>query len=58
MHPKKTDTIQSIPQHNSDENLRQKIENKWYLAVAKSIINKLLTWTNTGLTLKGYYVKA
>jgi len=50
--PKKTVSIES-----SDEVLRESIECKWYLGLAKVVINKLLTWTNTGITLKGYYIK-
>lgn len=42
---------------SADEILRNSIANKWYLRFAKEAINKLLTWTNTGMTLKGYYVK-
>jgi 2-polyprenyl-3-methyl-5-hydroxy-6-metoxy-1,4-benzoquinol methylase len=42
---------------NKDEELRQNIERKWYLGIAKKIVNYLLTLTNTGLTLKGYFIK-
>jgi 2-polyprenyl-3-methyl-5-hydroxy-6-metoxy-1,4-benzoquinol methylase len=42
---------------SSDEILRKKIESKWYLAIAKQVINFILTLTNTGISLKGYYIK-
>ncbi len=40
-----------------DEKLRRDIERKWYLGMAKKTANMLLSATNTGLTLKGYYLK-
>ncbi len=43
---------------SSDELLRKRIESKWYLRVIKKIINKIHTLTNTGLSLKGYYIKS
>lgn len=42
---------------SSDEKLREKIGKKWYLNATKKILNTLFTWTNTGLTLKAYYIK-
>ncbi len=42
---------------NPDEELRHKISSKKYLQIAKNVVNKILTWTNTGMTLKGYYIK-
>lgn len=42
---------------SSDEVLRNKIDRKWYLQFLKWLTNKILTFTNTGITLKGYYVK-
>ena len=39
------------------QKLRQSIHDKWYLGVAKILANTLLTFTNLGMTLKGYYVK-
>ena len=54
---KKTSTKKFVEETASDEILRKKIDQKWYLGVAKNIVNKLLTWTNTGMTLKGYYIK-
>jgi 2-polyprenyl-3-methyl-5-hydroxy-6-metoxy-1,4-benzoquinol methylase len=41
----------------SDESLRVNISKKWYLALAKNLVNYLLTITSTGLTLKGYFIK-
>jgi 2-polyprenyl-3-methyl-5-hydroxy-6-metoxy-1,4-benzoquinol methylase len=46
-----------IAEHSSDEVLRRNIESKGYLQLAKKLANGLLTATNTGLTLKGYYLK-
>ncbi len=43
--------------NSSDENLRNRIEQKWYLGVAKGLVNFLFSITNTGMTLKGYYIK-
>lgn len=43
--------------HSNDENMREAISKKWYLDLAKSILNTFFTWTNTGLTLKAYYIK-
>jgi len=42
---------------SADENLRNQMEQKWYLGVIKSLANQLFTMTNTGLALKGYFVK-
>ncbi len=46
-----------VEETNADEKLRRSIENKWYLGLMKKIANRLLTLTDTGLTLKGYYEK-
>lgn len=46
-----------VAKESSDEKLRKQISQKWYLVVAKTLINKILTYSNTGMTLKGYYVK-
>lgn len=46
-----------IKEVSADEHLRQNIEAKWYWGIAKRAVNFLLTLTNTGMTLKGYYVK-
>jgi len=42
---------------SSDEKLRENIAGKWYLELAKKILNGIFTTTNTGLTLKGYFIK-
>ncbi len=42
---------------SSDENLRNKMDQKWYLNLIKIIANKVFTMTNSGLALKGYFVK-
>lgn len=42
---------------SSDDNVREAISKKWYLDLAKRILNTIFTWTNTGLTLKAYYIK-
>jgi 2-polyprenyl-3-methyl-5-hydroxy-6-metoxy-1,4-benzoquinol methylase len=44
-------------ENTTDEKLRRDIESKWYLGVAKKVINWLLTATGTGMTLKGYFIK-
>ncbi len=54
---KKTSTEKLIAEESADEVLRRDIDRKWYLKLVKSAINTLLTWTNTGMTLKGYYEK-
>jgi len=43
-------------ENSADEILRKKIEEKWYLTFVKKVLNKLLTLTGTGMTLKGYYI--
>jgi len=43
--------------NSSDEIIRRNIEKKWYMFLAGKIINFLLNLTNTGMTLKGYYIK-
>jgi 2-polyprenyl-3-methyl-5-hydroxy-6-metoxy-1,4-benzoquinol methylase len=42
---------------NTDEKLRNQISKHWYLKGAKFFINRFLSFTKTGLTLKGYYIK-
>jgi 2-polyprenyl-3-methyl-5-hydroxy-6-metoxy-1,4-benzoquinol methylase len=42
---------------SSDEKLRENIAGKWYLELAKKMLNGIFTATNTGLTLKGYFIK-
>jgi hypothetical protein len=46
-----------VSKESADEKLRVSIDQKWYLKVGKIMVNKLLTLTNTGLTLKSYYIK-
>ncbi|MEO9804481.1 MAG: class I SAM-dependent methyltransferase [Reichenbachiella sp.] len=54
---KGTSSERIIDANNSDERLRKKIQKNGYLKLVKSIVNNIFTWTNTGLTLKGYYQK-
>lgn len=54
---KKMSNERIIANDNSDEKLRVNISKKWYLKAAKDLVNKLLTISNSGLTLKGYYEK-
>jgi 2-polyprenyl-3-methyl-5-hydroxy-6-metoxy-1,4-benzoquinol methylase len=53
----KTSTEQIISEESSDEKLRQNIDKKKYLGHLKNFANGLLTLTNSGMTLKGYYEK-
>jgi len=46
-----------ISESSADEKLRESINNKWYLGLIKKIVNQVLTLSNWGITLKGYYVK-
>ncbi|MBL4655740.1 MAG: class I SAM-dependent methyltransferase [Bacteroidia bacterium] len=46
-----------ISEESSDELLRNQISKNWHLKILKKIINKMLTLTNTGDTLKGYFEK-
>ncbi len=48
---------QLVSKNSSDEILRTQLESKWYLMLLKKFINFLLTLSNTGMTLKGYYIK-
>jgi 2-polyprenyl-3-methyl-5-hydroxy-6-metoxy-1,4-benzoquinol methylase len=41
-----------------EENLRNKIEDRKLLSVLKKLINKTLSFTHTGDTIKGYYIKS
>lgn len=54
---KKKSNEQLISKNSSDEILRTQLESKWYLMLLKKFINFLLTLSNTGMTLKGYYIK-
>lgn len=42
---------------STDENLRIQMESKWYMGLAKKLINALLTALGVGDSLKVYYVK-
>lgn len=46
-----------ISKSSSDEILRNNIESKWYLQLIKRSLNKLLTFTGKGDSLKGWFVK-
>lgn len=46
-----------ISESSSDEILRQKLASRWYLQALKHMANFMLTLTNCGMTLKGYYIK-
>lgn len=46
-----------IAENSADEILRRNLDSKWYLKAAKHITNSILTLTNTGMSLKGYFVK-
>lgn len=46
-----------VSENSADEQLRRNIESKWYLQFAKDAANGIMTLTNTGLSLKGYFVK-
>ncbi len=54
---KKTSQEKLIAKDSADEVLRNQIEKNWYLRVVKKLVNSFLTLTNTGMTLKGYYVR-
>jgi 2-polyprenyl-3-methyl-5-hydroxy-6-metoxy-1,4-benzoquinol methylase len=54
---KKTSTEKLISKESSDEKLRENINKKWYLGLAKNVINSALTLSKTGMSLKGYFVK-
>jgi len=49
---------QLIAPTSADEQLRNEIESKWYLGLAKRLINFALTVTGLGMSLKGYYLKS
>jgi 2-polyprenyl-3-methyl-5-hydroxy-6-metoxy-1,4-benzoquinol methylase len=51
--PSQTD----IHDKKDDEQLRHKIEGKWYLQLAKKTLNSLFTLSGTGMTIKAYYQK-
>lgn len=47
-----------ISESSDDEQMRNKIEEKWYLQVAKRLINRVLTLFGVGDSLKGWFVKS
>ncbi|MFH0896175.1 MAG: class I SAM-dependent methyltransferase [Bacteroidota bacterium] len=51
---KKTSTSQD---ELRDEKMRTSTENKWHMMLLKNFVNTILTLTNTGMTLKGFYIK-
>lgn len=50
-------TESHITGQSTDENLRVQMESKWYLGLAKNLINALLTALGVGDSLKVLYVK-
>jgi spore coat protein CotF len=42
---------------SDDEKIRNQVESKWYLQVAKRIVNATLTFFGVGDSLKGWFVK-
>lgn len=46
-----------ISEHSTDENLRNQAESKWYFRIAKNVVNKILTITGKGDSLKGWFIK-
>ncbi len=48
---------QIISATSDDENMRNSMETKWHMKMAKKIINKSLTILGVGDSLKGWYVK-
>lgn len=51
-------TQQFISESSDDEQLRNQIETKWYLKLAKKMINGTLTLFGVGDSLKGWFIKA
>lgn len=46
-----------VSKDSSDEIIRMKIAKKWHLDMIRVFINKILTITGLGMTLKGYFIK-
>jgi hypothetical protein len=42
---------------SDDEKLRQQMDEKWYLGLAKTLVNNVLTAVGSGDSLKGWYIK-
>jgi SAM-dependent methyltransferase len=43
---------------SADEALREQVNTKWYMALAKRAANSLFTLTGSGMTIKAYYEKS
>jgi 2-polyprenyl-3-methyl-5-hydroxy-6-metoxy-1,4-benzoquinol methylase len=54
---KGTSTQKYVSASSDDEKLRQQMDEKWYLGIAKKIINGALTTLGSGDSLKGWFVK-
>lgn len=54
---KGTSNQKIISAKSDDEVIRNKVDNKWYLRLAKSSVNKTLSLLGKGDTLKGWFVK-
>lgn len=46
-----------ISAKSDDEKIRNMVDNKWYLQIAKNTLNKILTYLGLGDSLKGWFVK-
>jgi 2-polyprenyl-3-methyl-5-hydroxy-6-metoxy-1,4-benzoquinol methylase len=46
-----------ISEHSTDEHLRNQAESKWYMKLAKTMVNSILTLTGKGDSLKGWFIK-
>ena len=55
-HMKISESKKTSPE-NSDESLRESMEQKFHLRLAKKIINGILNFTKSGDTLKGFFTK-
>lgn len=51
-------TESHITGQSTDEQLRMQMESKWYLGLAKNLINRILTFLGMGDSLKVMYVKS
>ena len=47
-----------ISESSDDEQMRNKIEEKWYLQLAKRLVNNTLSLFGVGDSLKGWFVKS
>jgi len=46
-----------ISSTSDDEKIRNQVESKWYLKIAKNIVNSALTISGKGDSLKGWFIK-